>query len=65
MFSVGPLKMQGDAAEVRRPLSSRRAIVYAHAYSYVKFMVSMSDGPPRPGNTRGQFRVRLTKVNDM
>jgi hypothetical protein len=65
MFSVGPLKMQGDAAEVRRLLSSWHAALIAHAYSLVKFMVSMMDGPPRPGSTRGQFRVRLTKVNDM
>ncbi|KAH9965047.1 Piwi domain-containing protein [Lactifluus volemus] len=44
LFSVGPLKMQGNAAE---------------------FVVSMSDTPQPPGNTRGQFRVRLTKVNDI
>ncbi|KAI9449778.1 Piwi-domain-containing protein [Russula earlei] len=42
LFSVGPLKMQGDAAE---------------------FVVSMADAPQPPGSTRGQFRVRLTKVN--
>ena len=65
MFSVGPLKMQGDAAEVRRLLSSRPAVLIAHAYSLVKFMVNMTDGPQRPESSRGQFRVRLTKVNDM
>ncbi|KAH9074742.1 ribonuclease H-like domain-containing protein [Lactarius deliciosus] len=44
LFSVGPLKIQGTAAE---------------------FVVSMSDRPQPPGSTRGQFRVRLTKVNDI
>ncbi|KAN0105332.1 Piwi domain containing protein [Russula decolorans] len=44
LFSAGPLKMQGDAAE---------------------FVVSMSDSPQPPGSTRGQFSVRLTKVNDI
>ncbi|KAH9167484.1 Piwi-domain-containing protein [Lactarius sanguifluus] len=44
LFSVGPLKIQGTAAE---------------------FVVGMSDRPQPPGSTRGQFRVRLTKVNDI
>ncbi|KAH9983910.1 Piwi domain-containing protein [Russula compacta] len=44
LYSAGPLKMQGDAAE---------------------FLVSMTDAPQQPGNSRGQFRVRLTKVNDI
>lgn len=46
---------------------ARRAFVDAHACSLVdssQFLVSMTD-QPRPGSTRGQFRVRLTKVNDM
>lgn len=30
-----------------------------------EFVVSMSDRPQPPGSTRGQFRVRLTKVNDI
>lgn len=66
LFSVGPLKMQGDAAEVRETLVlEARAILTAHVYSLVKFTVNMTDGPQRPGNSRGQFSVRLTKVNDM
>ncbi|KAI0292287.1 Piwi domain-containing protein [Russula brevipes] len=44
LFSAGPLKMQGDAAE---------------------FLVSMTDAPQPAGSTRGQYRIRLTKVNDI
>ena len=67
LFSVGPLKIQGTAAEVRENL---RLIVYKARGSlrdtlHTKFVVSMSDRPQPPGSTRGQFRVRLTKVNDM
>jgi len=70
LFSVGPLKMQGTAAEVRETLApddyvSQNTRELTRLASHTKFVVSMSDRPQPPGSTRGQFSVRLTKVNDM
>ena len=67
LFSVGSLKIQGTAAEVRElaPDYVKQNTIELTRPASHKFVVSMSDRPQPPGSTRGQFRVRLTKVNDM